>query len=53
MTLSQRIANISKHVQVRHYHRPLPKINGSRPFVSSSTARPSVMQQAFNKILST
>ena len=37
--------------QVRHYHRKLPHVNGSRPFVESSTARPGVMQQAFQKAL--
>ena len=51
MTLTERIKHILPTIQVRHYHRKLPKINGSRPFVESSTARPSVMQQAFQKAL--
>ena len=51
MTLTQRIKHVLPTIQVRHYHRKVPRINGSRPWIESSTARPSVMQQAFHKAL--
>ena len=50
MNLVQRLKRITKNVQIRHYHSNVSTEN-SKTVRAITTARPSVMQQAFNKAI--